>query len=143
MLHRDLGFTAECGLRGRTELQATGGSTGSWLYANATFAVIQKRLKRTNDYLDRGFETAVEPRVREKTGRDYEGMLRRHVWLQMHQPALQRSDDRLRTIVHIQAAEDSADMALHGCFGNAERLCDVLVAFADDQQTQHLKFARA
>jgi len=95
------------------------------------------------DYLDRGPETAVEPRVREKTGRDYEGMRAAMSGLQMHQPALQRSDDRLRTIVHIQAAEDSADMALHGCFGNAERLCDVLVAFADDQQTQHLKFARA
>ena len=32
-----------------------------------------------NEYLDRWFETAVKPRVREKTCQDYEGMLRRYV----------------------------------------------------------------
>ena len=32
-----------------------------------------------NEYLDRWLETAVKPRVREKTCQDYEGMLRRHV----------------------------------------------------------------
>src|SRR4029077_19382510 len=32
-----------------------------------------------NEYLDRWFETAVKPRLREKTCQDYEGMLRRYV----------------------------------------------------------------
>jgi hypothetical protein len=32
-----------------------------------------------NEYLDRWVETAVKPRVREKTCQDYEGMLRRYV----------------------------------------------------------------
>src|SRR5437667_9032581 len=32
-----------------------------------------------NEYLDRWLETAVKPRVREKTCQDYEGMLRRYV----------------------------------------------------------------
>jgi len=32
-----------------------------------------------SEYLDRWFETAVKPRVREKTCRDYDGMLRRYV----------------------------------------------------------------
>src|SRR6266567_146084 len=32
-----------------------------------------------NEYLDRWFETAVKPRVREKTYQDYEGMLRRYI----------------------------------------------------------------
>ena len=32
-----------------------------------------------NEYLDRGIQTAVKPRVREKTCQDYEGMLRRYV----------------------------------------------------------------
>src|SRR5437870_2525563 len=32
-----------------------------------------------NEYLDRWLETAVKPRVREKTSQDYEGMLRRYV----------------------------------------------------------------
>jgi hypothetical protein len=32
-----------------------------------------------NEYLDRWLDTAVKPRVREKTWQDYEGMLRRYV----------------------------------------------------------------
>jgi integrase len=32
-----------------------------------------------NEYLDRWLETAVKPRVREKTCHDYEGMLRRYI----------------------------------------------------------------
>ncbi len=32
-----------------------------------------------NEYLDRWFETAVKPRVREKTYQDYEGMLRKYI----------------------------------------------------------------
>ena len=32
-----------------------------------------------NEYLDRWIETAVKPRVREKTCQDYDGMLRRYV----------------------------------------------------------------
>ena len=32
-----------------------------------------------NEYLDRWLETAVKPRVREKTCQDYEGMLRRYI----------------------------------------------------------------
>lgn len=32
-----------------------------------------------NEFLDRWFDVAVRPRVREKTGQDYEGMLRRYV----------------------------------------------------------------
>ena len=32
-----------------------------------------------NEYLDRWLETAVNPRVREKTRQDYEGMLRRYI----------------------------------------------------------------
>jgi len=32
-----------------------------------------------NEYLDRLSETAVRPRVREKTNQDYQGMLRRYV----------------------------------------------------------------
>src|SRR5215470_10064728 len=32
-----------------------------------------------NDYLDRWIQTAVKPRVREKTSHDYEGMLRRYI----------------------------------------------------------------
>ena len=32
-----------------------------------------------NEYLDRSLETAVRPRVREKTYQDYQGMLRRYV----------------------------------------------------------------
>jgi len=32
-----------------------------------------------NEYLDRWIQTAVKPRVREKTWQDYEGMLRRYI----------------------------------------------------------------
>jgi Phage integrase, N-terminal SAM-like domain len=32
-----------------------------------------------NEYLDRWLETAVKPRVREKTYQDYDGMLRRYI----------------------------------------------------------------
>ncbi len=32
-----------------------------------------------NEYLDRWLETAVKPRVREKTCHDYEGVLRRYI----------------------------------------------------------------
>jgi hypothetical protein len=32
-----------------------------------------------NEYLDRWLETAVKPRVREKTCQDYDGMLRRYI----------------------------------------------------------------
>ena len=55
-----------------------------------------------NEYLDRWLETAVKPRVREKTYQDYDAMLRRHIRPSVgerameQKPALVWFDSRLR-----------------------------------------------
>jgi len=48
----------------------------------------------------------------------------------VHEPALEGGDDCLRSITHLQTFKDRTDMALHGGFGNAKGMRNVLVALA-------------
>ena len=77
-----------------------------------------------NEYLDRWLETAVKPRVREKTCQDYKGMLRRYIRPKLGErvlaanassrsPNCLSANDRARSV--------SSDRPLHAC---GLKICD-------------------
>lgn len=61
----------------------------------------------------------------------------------MNQPALQRSDDCLGAIGHVEAHENHADVTLDRRLGDAEIGRDLFVALAADDEIEHLALARA
>ena len=61
----------------------------------------------------------------------------------MNESALQRSDDCLRPVTHVEAQEDDADMAFDGGLHDAELGCNLLVALPAGNQLEHFEFARA
>jgi hypothetical protein len=52
----------------------------------------------------------------------------------MFQAALQRGNDRLRTIMGLEAHQDYTYVAFYSCFGDTERGRNLLVALAVNHQ---------
>ena len=61
----------------------------------------------------------------------------------MDKSALQSRDYRLRAITHVEAHENDADVTLDRGFGDAQIRGNLFVAFAADDEIEHLALARA
>src|SRR5262245_36080176 len=56
----------------------------------------------------------------------------------LHDPELERLQDRARAVAHAKLGEDVRDMILDGSLGDAERVGDLLVAVAAGHEAQDL-----